>query len=153
MRINYVAVYPARQDGEPAYAHLMRVAQANGVKRVATLAANLGLESYRLHMRSSLETIGSVGRSDAVSLSHDTATDDRDIVTLRGETLKRGTQWSSLSVRRACPACYAEDKQATEPYKRRLPRAWHRTWWDVAAVTACPVHYCRLISVVSLLVV
>lgn len=146
MRINYVAVYPARQDGEPAYAHLMRVAQANGVKRVATLAANLGLESYRLHMRSSLETIGSVGRSDPVSLAYDTATDDRDIVALRGETLKRGTQWSSLSVRRACPACYAEDKQAAEPYKRRLPRAWHRTWWDVAAVTACQIHYCRLIS-------
>lgn len=146
MRINYVAVYPARQNGEPAYAHLMRVAQANGVKRVATLATNLGLESYRLHMRSSLETIGSVGRSDSVRLAHDTATDDRDIVTLRGETLKRGTQWSSLSVRRACPACYAEDKQAAEPYRRRLPRAWHRTWWDVAAVTACPIHHCRLIS-------
>ncbi|RXT51278.1 hypothetical protein B6S44_22000 [Bosea sp. Tri-44] len=146
MRINYVAVYPARQDGEPAYAHLMRVAQANGVKRVATLATNLGLESYRLHMRSSLETIAHVGRSDTVSLAHDTATDDRDIVTLRGETLRRGTQWASLGIRRACPACYAEDKRAVEPYKRRLPRAWHRTWWDVTAVTACPVHYCRLIS-------
>lgn len=146
MRINHVAVYPARQDGEPAYAHLMRLAQANGVKRVATLAASLGLASHRLHMRSSLEKIGSVGRSETVSLAHDTATDDRDIVTLRGETLKRGVQWSSLSVRRACPACYAEDKQAAEPIKRRLPRAWHRTWWDVAAVTACPVHYCRLIS-------
>lgn len=146
MRINHVAVYPARQDGEPAYAHLMRLAQANGVKRVATLAASLGLASHRLHMRSSLEKIGSVGRSETVSLAHDTATDDRDIVTLRGQTLKRGTQWSSLSVRRACPACYAEDKQATEPVKRRMPRAWHRTWWDVAAVTACPVHYCRLIS-------
>lgn len=146
MRISNVAVYPARQDGEPAYAHFMRLAQANGVKRVATLAVNLGLESHRLHMRSSLETIGSVGRSDMVSLAHDTATDDRDIVTLRGQTLKRGTQWSSLSVRRACPACFSEDKQAAEPYKRRLPRAWHRTWWDVAAVTACPVHYCRLVS-------
>lgn len=146
MRINYVAVHPVRQDGEPAYAHFIRVAQANGVERVATLAASVDLESYRLHMRSSLETIAKVGRSHTSRLAHDTATDDRDFVTLRGEMLKRGTQWASLGVRRACPACFAEDKKAAEPHKRRLPRAWHRTWWDVTAVTACPVHYCRLIS-------
>lgn len=146
MRINYVTVRPARQDGEPAYAHFTRVAQANGVERVATLAASVDLESHRLHMRSSLETIAKVGRSDTSRLAHDTATDDRDIVTLRGETLRRGTQWASASVRRACPACFSEDKKVVEVHKRRLPRAWHRTWWDVTAVTACPDHHCRLIS-------
>ncbi len=149
MRINYVAVYPARQDGEPAYAHLMRVAQANGVKRVATLAANLGLNHIAcicgLRWRPS-------GASVARMRSASPTTRPLMIAILspfeerRSNVVRSGLRLASDAL---CPACYARTSRQPNPISagcRERGTALGGTWPrspPVQSTTAASFHVAR----------
>ncbi|RQH12663.1 TniQ family protein [Bradyrhizobium sp. RP6] len=135
-----IEIRPRRNSGEGAIGYLMRVAQAHGVPDLSEMLLQLGIPWFQLAQGKHLDIVANAAAIDIDALSLDTGTVANGVVLLRGERLYRG-QWSVYAGRRACPACLAED-----PVDPRLPRPWHRAWWDVQPLTACPVHGLALIG-------
>lgn len=62
---------------------------------------------------------------------------------LRGQVIDRRDY--TTSNRRWCPGCWADDLASEENAPR--PNWWaihHRFWWDVTAISSCPIHGFRL---------
>lgn len=115
----------------------MRLAEAHGVPLLSEMTAQLGIPRFEVLQGKHFGALAFRAGIDAADLAFDTALVSRRSVTLRGEHMRR-RQWSVHAGRKACPECLAEDTSG--PVLGQLPRAWHRAWWDVRALTVCPLH-------------
>lgn len=127
-------------SAEPAHGLLARTATRLRLTPV-TFAADLGIEVSALARGDGLDRFASAVGVDAATLSRSTASRGSrpGQLTLMGETLGRGDL--SISPRRRCPRCLAEDRSAARA--TGLPEryaAWHRPWWDASMVLSCPTH-------------
>lgn len=136
-------IRPRRNIGEGAIGYLMRLGTANGIRRLPDMAREVGIPWYSLLRGEYVENIAHLARMDLDPLTYDTAARSKSAVTLRGQVV-RPKQWSVHGGRRACALCLADDV-AKNP-RDRLPRAWHRAWWDVRPVTTCGIHGVELAS-------
>lgn len=145
MRLASLPFRPTRHPGEPAYAYCARVGGMNGLKTLTDCGYVFGFRSFEIIQGKDLSCIAALSREDVAALSFDTAKTAPDSVELRGERLFR-RQWSVASRCKVCPACVRQDCAAPETFRRRLPRAWRRTFWDVRAIDVCVEHSVRLIE-------
>jgi hypothetical protein len=136
-------IRPARNVCEGAIGYLMRLAQAHGVPRLSEMMTQVGVPWFELAQGMHAAHIASTVRADVDGMEYDTARLSAPGILLRGQLLRR-RQWSVHTGRRACPVCLAED--ASTRASDRLPRAWHRNWWDIRTVTVCPVHRVKLVG-------
>lgn len=138
-----LTIRPVRNDGEGAVGYLMRLAQAHGVPRLSEMLTQVGVPWFELAQGMHAAHIAASVRGDINAMEYDTARLSTAGIVLRGQSLRR-RQWSVHAGRRACPICLAGD--ASSRSGDRLPRAWHRNWWDIRAVTVCPIHRVKLIG-------
>lgn len=144
--LSVLPLRPRREAGESARGYAVRLAEANGILRVSTAVAKLGATLAALARGAGLDGVAELSASSPDALARDTPQPGSRHVALRGETLLR-RQWSARAARRVCPACLAADlAEARACGRAHLPRAWHRAWWEVTAVTVCPVHAVRLVA-------
>lgn len=136
-------IRPVRNDGEGAIGYLMRLAQAHGVPRLSEMLTQVGVTWFELAQGIHAAQIAASVRGDIIAMEYDTARLSTAGIVLRDQSLRR-RQWSVYAGRRACPVCLAED--ASSGAGDRLPRAWHRNWWDIRAVTVCPIHSVKLVG-------
>lgn len=136
-------IRPFRNDGEGAIGYLMRLAQAHGVPRLSEMLTQVGVPWFDLAQGMHAAHIAASVCGDINAIEYDTAKLSTAGIVLRGQLLRR-RQWSVHAGRRACPICLAGD--ASSQAGDRLPRAWHRNWWDIRAVTVCPVHHVKLVG-------
>lgn len=140
-----LTVIPVRNEGESAIGYLSRLAQTYGLTTTDKIAAEFGLGFFEVAAGKGLDTLVSETRCSKDGLQFDTGIPTSKIVELRGQSLYR-RQWSATGRKKVCPMCFDDDRQFREPVRRRLPRAWHRTWWDVKAVGICSQHRTLLID-------
>lgn len=136
-------IRPVRNDGEGAIGYLMRLAQAHGVPRLSEMLTQVGVPWFELAQGMHAAHIAASVRGDINAMEYDTARLSSAGIVLRDQSL-RHRQWSVYAGRRACPICLAGD--ASSRAGDRLPRAWHRNWWDIRAITVCPVHSVKLVG-------
>lgn len=133
---------PQRQNGESALGFLMRLGEAHGVKESHVIANDIGMNWFDLIRGRNLRPLSTATATELSNLSFDTAQPMPGGVRLRGEFLRR-KHWTLRRGRRCCPECFRDDgAQASS----RLPRRWHRTWWDIQVVSVCPTHKLPLVS-------
>lgn len=145
MRVATLPVRPIRHQGEPAYAYCARIGATNGLKTLSDCGYVFGFRSFEIIQGKNLESVAELAGQDLVALSFDTARTAPDSVELRGERLFR-KQWTIASQCKVCPACVRHDLAAPEQFRRRFPRAWRRTFWDIRAIDICVEHSARLID-------
>lgn len=145
MRVATLPVRPIRHLGEPAYAYCARIGATNGLKTLTDCGYVFGFRSFEIIQGKGLESVAELAGQDIAALSFDTAKTAPDSVELRGERLFR-KQWTIASQCKVCPACVRHDVAAPEQFRRRFPRAWRRTFWDVRAIDVCVEHSARLID-------
>jgi hypothetical protein len=126
---------PLKHDGESALSLLVRASAANGFAGPGDLCRALGLPWHSVLAGRHVARIAKAVGCDTEALRLDTGRPTPRHVVLRGEILDR-RQWSVTSGRRICAACIAEDVSGGHG----LEPAWARTWWDIRAVAACPIH-------------
>jgi hypothetical protein len=115
----------------------MRLGEAHGAPKLTEVLTQISVPWFELAQGKHVRIVAAAAGIDVADLSFDTGVISERSVILRGEQLRR-RQWSLHSGRRACPTCLAADRTMVTGV--RLPRSWHRTWWDVQPVTVCPVH-------------
>jgi hypothetical protein len=135
-----IEIRPRRNNGEGAIGYLMRVARAHGVPQLPEMLLQIGIPWFKLAQGKHIDEIADAVAVDPTALSFDTGCVVPGGGLLRGERLHRG-HWSVHAGRRACFECLAED-----PLEGRLPRRWHRAWWDVQPLSVCAVHRARLLG-------
>lgn len=145
MRLATLPVRPIRNLGEPAYAYCARIGATNGLKTLTDCGYVFGFRSFEIIQGKDLQCVGGLSGQDVAALSFDTARTAPDSVELRGERLFR-KQWTIASQCKVCPACVRQDLAAPEQFRRRFPRAWRRTFWDIRAIDVCVEHSARLIN-------
>jgi hypothetical protein len=145
VRVASLPVRPIRFSGEPAYAYCARIGATNGLKTLTDCGYVFGFRSFEIIQGKSLESVAELAGQDIAALSFDTAKTAPDSVELRGERLFR-KQWTIASQCKVCPLCIRQDLAAPEQHRRRFPRAWRRTHWDVRAIDVCLEHSTRLID-------
>jgi hypothetical protein len=124
--------YPGRCgehfEDEPSYSLLVRTARYNGVRRIYSLFLR-----YRANHAAALDAaeIARLCKQDELAVRRASPIVTRPTVKLFDESIKRN-QFSVVH-RRWCPKCIAEN-------------AYHRVWWDLSHVTACPKHGVRLVD-------
>lgn len=145
MRLASLPFRPTRHTGEPAYAYCARIGATNGLKTLTHCGYVFGFRSFEIIQGKGLECVAELTDQDLAALSFDTAKTAPDNVELRGERLFR-KQWTIASQCKVCPGCVRQDMAAPEQFRRRFPRAWRRTFWDIRAVDVCVEHSARLID-------
>ncbi|RXT51277.1 hypothetical protein B6S44_21995 [Bosea sp. Tri-44] len=145
MRLATLPVRPIRHSGEPAYAYCARIGATNGLKTLTDCGYVFGFRSFEIIQGKGLECVAELAGQDIAALSFDTAKTAPDSVELRGERLFR-RQWSIASHCKVCPGCVRQDVATPEQFRRRFPRAWRRTFWDLRAIDVCLEHSARLID-------
>ncbi|WP_157284892.1 TniQ family protein [Bradyrhizobium yuanmingense] len=133
-------IRPARNSGEGAIGYLMRLGRAHGVSQLPEMLLQIGVPWFKLAQGKYTEAISEAACLELPALSFDSGIVVPNGVRLRGEQLHR-SHWSVHAGRRVCPECLAE-----VPETDRLPRRWHRAWWDVQPLTVCAVHHARLLG-------
>ncbi|KKB08797.1 TniQ family protein [Devosia chinhatensis] len=121
----------AHQADEPAHALLLRTVAHNGSSSFRRVLRNCGVPSNHSVAKADLMLVAHLCGADEEMLRHATAQRLDEGVELLGQWLR--SEYFSEMWRRWCPACLAE-----EPY--------HRVWWDVTTVTACPFHGVELVN-------
>lgn len=114
-----------RFSDEPHYALLLRTAEHNGVFQPYTTFWRAGLTRGQNVADLSVEKVAFLCQQDATELAPAAPVVTTAEVKIGGQTLYRDQV--SVERRRWCPACMDE-----QPY--------HRVWWDVMALAACPDH-------------
>lgn len=131
---------PHRNEGEGAIGYLMRLGETHGVSGFSEMLLEAGVRRHGLSRGIGVNRVADVLGFDRAALGFDSGRATSKSVFLRGEKMRR-RQWSVHFGRRACPACFASDLDGSV-----IPRPWHRAWWDVRAVTVCPLHGIPLIG-------
>jgi len=135
-------IRPARNRGENSLGYLMRLGHSHGMRRTSEIARYVGLSLSNVTRTESLGPLAERAGIDFRALRFDSAESSPGKVVLGGQIL-RPRQLSVKAGRRACSECLRSD--LSHPSDNRLPRLWHRNWWDVQAVTVCPIHGSRLL--------
>jgi hypothetical protein len=135
-------IRPARNRGENSLGYLMRLGQAHGMRRTSEIARYVGLSSSNVTRTESLGPLAERAGIDFQALRFDSPEASPGKVALGGQIL-RPRQLSVKTGRRACSECLRSDLSHSSG--NRLPRSWHRNWWDVQAVSVCPIHGSRLL--------
>ena len=143
MRLASLPLRPMRHAGEPAYAYCARIGATNGLKTLTDCGYVFGFRSFEIIQGRELACVAELSGEDVATLSFDTAKTAPDLVELRGERLFR-RQWTIASQCKVCAACVRQDVATPEQFRRRFPRAWRRTYWDIRAVDVCVQHSARL---------
>ena len=110
---------------EPPYALLLRTVEHNGFRQPYTTFWRAGLTRGQAVSDLSLERVAFLCQQSVGDISRAAQIVTTMNVTIGGETLYRDQV--SVTFRRWCPACLDG-------------RPYHRVWWDVPTVTACPDH-------------
>jgi Mn-dependent DtxR family transcriptional regulator len=121
----------------------MRLGEAHGVKQAHLIASAIGTDWFDLFRGRNLRPLATAAAADLDGLSFDTARPVGGGVMLRDEFLRR-KHWTLNHGRRCCPQCFQADQ--IEAQENRLPRRWHRAWWDIQAVSVCPIHRAPLVG-------
>ena len=116
---------------EPAYALLVRTATRNGTSVYSFVLERAGVKHRSSPMLVNVEKAAYMCGVDPIALQSATPFRNATELQLLGQTLRQ--EHLSGWYRRWCPICLAE-----EPY--------HRSWWDIGALTCCPVHNVELAS-------
>lgn len=101
---------------------------------------HIGASWSKLAQGRELDRLTALAIPDPKALAFDTGAVIKGGVLLRGERLNR-SHWSVHAGRRLCLECFASDRR-----EGRIPRQWHRSWWDVQPITICAVHSARLLT-------
>lgn len=117
--------------GEPAHGYLLRLSSRYGCSP-DRLASRLRLSG--LTRGENVQRLADLAEVDAALLiaNSPVVRARARTVDLAGEILLL-SDWT-MSSRRWCPACLAEDAGRGEH------AAYHRTWWDLMSISVCPIH-------------
>jgi hypothetical protein len=129
---------------EPAYALANRLARRNGVNSLASFGGDHGIPFREiLHGKRNAE-IALLAGADPTSLDRVTfrVAPNEERVRINGEDLHRD-DWSYARLR-VCPNCLKHDLERQDSRSDFLPHI--RTWWNLARVSACPIHRVELIE-------
>lgn len=119
------------QEGEPAYALLIRALEHNGTRRLYTTVRRIsGSKTTSVSQLDPVE-VARICKVDPAALVHATPAVGTASATMMGETVSAAHV--GVRTRRWCPACLAEN-------------AYYRVWWDLLPVTSCPSHGIRLVE-------
>lgn len=114
---------------------------------MASFASRLGLSWRSVAVGHNVEAIATLSGLDPGALSRTspiTSAGDRTVV-IAGEVVALG-DWT-MTVRRFCPACLAEDVAASIRDGRASETvAFHRLIWNVSSIERCPTHRLNLLS-------
>ena len=124
----FSATFPGRvtpYPDEPPYALLLRTAEHNGFYQPYTTFLRAGVQRGRTVSDLSADRVAFLCQQKVEDVARAAPIVTALNVTIGGETLDRD-QFIAAH-RRWCPACLEE-------------RPYHRVWWDVLAVSACPDH-------------
>lgn len=122
---------------EPAHGLAARLARRNGVNSLASFGGDHRIP-YReiIHGRCNQE-VAQLAGVDVTALDASTfRVDDDERVRLNGEEVHRD-DWSYSSLR-ICPSCLRSDLTRKDSRIDYLPHI--RSWWNLTAVTICPIH-------------
>ncbi|GJD33464.1 TniQ family protein [Methylobacterium aerolatum] len=120
-----------QQEGEPAYALLIRALEANGTRRLYTTVNRIaGNRSESVAQIDPVE-VARICKADPAPLVHATPLVGTSTATVMGHTLS--ADQVGVRARRWCPACLAESR-------------YYRVWWDLQPITSCPTHGIKLVS-------
>lgn len=111
---------------EPAHGFFLRLAALNGQESIRPFAMALGINGRNIKPQEMMQLCEELPIPRLTEMRDITPVVDGSIVTIRGETLRHGRDWS-LAHRRYCPACLQES-------------SYHRYWFDLAILRTCPVH-------------
>lgn len=121
---------------EPAYALANRLARRNGVNSLASFGGDHAIP-YREIIRGLRNAeIADLSGAEIGSLDSATFRVEDERVHLNGELLHID-DWSYSSLR-VCPSCIRSDLTHDDRRKEYLPHV--RSWWNLPAVTVCPMH-------------
>lgn len=107
------------------------------MQRTSEVTKYLGFSLSEVTRTINLLAIAEACGIDLQDLRFDSAKASPGKVVLSGQAL-RPRQLSIHAGRRACSQCLRAD--LSHPFGNRLPRSWHRNWWDVQPVTVCSIH-------------
>ena len=133
--------------GETALGLLARLSTRHSETDAATFASSLGLDLRRVARGHEVALIATLaGHRPEVLARYSPMINSRArTVMLNGETVHLG-DWSCRT-RRWCPVCFHDDiTQAERAGERTASAVFHRFWWDVRSIAACPVHRMPLID-------
>ncbi len=121
----------AHRLDEPSYGLLTRTAAHNGTRLYPAIFARYGIQG-RLGVNN-LEPamVAYTCQADATAVARASPVTTTKSVELLGQVLHR--DHFSVQRRRWCPECLKEE-------------AYHRAWWDIAAITCCPKHGIDLVD-------
>jgi hypothetical protein len=121
---------------EPAYALANRLARRNGVNSLASFGGDHAIP-YREIIRGLRNAeIADLSGAEEHDLDKSTFRVEGERVHLNGEML-HVDDWSYSSLR-VCPSCIRRDLSCNDGRKDYLPHV--RSWWNLPAVTVCPIH-------------
>lgn len=129
-----VAPFPARvalYPDEPAHGLLLRAAEHNGTRKYHQLFLRFGVRHSFLANNVDPIAVAAACRADPDAVAHASPVATPKTVDLLGQRMHRDHY--SVHRRRWCPQCLSE-----APY--------HRAWWDVVAIHACPTHRVKLVT-------
>ncbi len=135
---------------EPAWALFNRLALRHGCATGSELAQQLPIPGYGNFVRGierghNFAVIAAVTATRLEDLVHRSIVHDGKRLVLAGETVRKsGNAAFGTAFGRVCTECLRLDMET-----RAGPaacRTWRRSWWDVAAISACPIHNRTLIS-------
>ncbi len=126
--------FPLRVDhqfDEPAHAYLLRTVAHNGSSHFYKVYERVGVLWGRSVSYVDVDLVAHLCHADPEALRHASPDRTEDGIAVLGQVI-RHEHFSDLK-RRWCPHCLAET-----PY--------HRVWWDIIAITTCPIHEVDLVS-------
>lgn len=126
---------------EPGHGALLRLAGRHGATLLPRFAKSVGLDWRGVLAGHHVAALATLAGLDAESLRAHSPVIDSSLrtVCLNGETIRLG-DWS-VTKRRACLACVAEDAAIATSFG--VPRDWmvaHRSFMDVRSIGRCPIH-------------
>ncbi len=113
-------------EDEPAHGFFARLAALNGQASIRPFAMALGINGRNIKPQEMLRFCEELPISGLEHLRKSTPFLGERVVTLRNERLVPGRDWS-ITQRRYCRSCLLE-------------ASYHRYWFDLILVEACPIH-------------
>lgn len=126
--------YPGRVGhyaDEPSYGLLMRTAHHNGIYRYYTVFERYGVYGGMSVSAVDPSEIARVCKAEPTAVVRASPVVTPGSVSLLGQVVVR--DHFSAQTRRWCPECLKE-------------HGYHRAWWDVVVVTACPFHGVEIVT-------
>lgn len=121
----------AHRVDEPGHALVLRALAENGATTFGPFFRRSGVPGNHNVAKIDSGLVAHICSADPGAVEHASAIRVDDGIVVLGQWVR--PEYFSDLWRRWCPACLAED-------------AYHRSWWDLTAVTACPFHAIELVD-------